>query len=406
MGVPRDGGRDRVVFGVVVRQALASLADNFSAPYIGYYLASLTTSGVLQGLLQFSTNSLPTATQVFLSPLMDWWGRYVAVLLATSVSASLLWVAISLTTVPEVLVGLVTLRAVLVGLSGLAFAAFLGATFSAAARGRVLSLVNVVSQLVALAVFVFTATVLTPEVGFLRYLFLFSGVVSFAASAVWVRLLHLDRKTQSGRNPGERPPNPVKTMAQVVRDRSLAKLNTAYAGYVAAMAVAWPWFPVAQKYVFRMSVSDLAVMNVASTLSTMVSQYLLMKNLQRLSMKWLIVASRAGFVIPPLLYAVAPGLELVYLSSVLTGPFAAIGNVVVPLYVLNVSKKGMYASYLSLLNFSQGMAAAAGSMLGGVAMDYLVTSTGSYEALRLGFAAVALMRAVMTLPFLRIDEVK
>ncbi|MCX8185477.1 MAG: hypothetical protein N3E43_06980, partial [Sulfolobales archaeon] len=81
--------------------------------------------------------------------------------------------------------------------------------------------------------------------------------------------------------------------------------------------------------------------------------------------KWLIVASRAGFIVPPLFYSIAPGPELVYVSSVLTGPFTAIGNVIIPLYTLNKSRKSMYASYLSLLNFSQGIAAAAGSMAGG-----------------------------------------
>ncbi|MEM1935984.1 MAG: MFS transporter [Sulfolobales archaeon] len=403
MGVSR--GRERgVVLGIVVRQALASLADNFSAPYVGYYLASITSSGVLQGLLQFSTNSLPTAAQVLLGPLMDWWGRYITVLLTTSVAASLLWIAISLTIVPEVFVGLVTFRAIVVGLSGLAFTAFLGTVFSAATRGRVLSLVNLVSQGVALSVFVFTAVFLTPDVSFLKYLFLFSGLVSLAASTIWIRLLHLDRNTSTKRNPGEKPPNPLKKVAQVASDKSFMKLNTAYAGYVAVMAAAWPWFPVAQRYVFRLSVSDLAVMNIASTLSTMVSQYLLMKYLSKLSLKWLIVASRAGFVIPPLFYAIAPGPELVYLSSILTGPFVAIGNVVVPLYVLNKSRKGMYASYVSLLNFSQGMAAALGSIVGGVAMDYLVEFTGGYEGLRVGFGFVALARAVMTVPFLKIDD--
>jgi len=355
--------RGRVFRGVVVRQALASLADNFSAPYVGYYLASISTSGVLQGVLQFSTNSLPTVAQVLLGPLIDWWGRYVATLLATSVVASLMWLAISLTTVPEVLVGLVTLRAVVVGLSGLAFTAFVGALYTASARGRLLSAVNIVSQLVALAVFTVTATLVNPDLSTLRALFLFSGLVSLVASAVWVRLLYVDRYVATGRGGGL--PNPVKSMAEVAGDRSFRKLYTAYAAYIAVMSAAWPWFPVAQRYVFGMSVSDLAIMNAASTASTMASQYLLMRYLDRLSLKSLIVTSRVGFVIPPLIYGLASEPWQVYLSSILTGPFAAIGNVVVPLYVLNIAKKGMYASYTALLNFSQGTAAALGSMVAG-----------------------------------------
>lgn len=395
--------RGRVFRGVVVRQALASLADNFSAPYIGYYLASLSTSGVLQGVLQFSTNSLPTAAQVLLGPLIDWWGRYVAVLLATSVAASVLWLAISLTAVPEVLVGLVTLRAVVVGLSGLAFTAFVGAVFTASARGRLLSAVNVASQLVALATFVATAALINPDIGTLRVLFLLSGFVSLAASSIWVRLLYVDRYVAAGRS--GMPPNPLRSMREVAGDRSFRKLYTAYAAYIAVMSIAWPWFPVAQKYIYRMSVSDLAIMNAVNTASTMVSQYLLMRYLNRLSLKWLIVASRVGFVIPPLFYGLARDPWQIYLSSILSGPFNAVGNVVVPLYVLNTAKKGMYASYTALLNFSQGIAAAVGSMLGGVLMD-VAASSGSYEPLRQYFLAVAVLRLALSAPFLRIDDVK
>ncbi|MEM0066714.1 MAG: hypothetical protein QXH88_07325, partial [Sulfolobales archaeon] len=91
-----------------------------------------------------------------------------------------------------------------------------------------LSLVNLVSQGVALSVFVFTAVFLTPDVSFLKYLFLFSGLVSLAASTIWIRLLHLDRNTSTKRNPGEKPPNPLKKVAQVASDKSFMKLDTAY----------------------------------------------------------------------------------------------------------------------------------------------------------------------------------
>lgn len=397
--------RGKVFREVVVRQALVSLADNFSAPYIGYYLASLSTSGILQGVLQFSTNSLPAAVQVLLGPFIDWWGRYVAILLATSICTSILWLIISLTTVPEVLVGLVTLRAILVGLTGLAFTAFVGAFFAASTRGKLLSAVNVVSQLVALLVFTLTATFINPDIGVLRVLFMSSGFVSLTASIVWARLLYIDRYIAGGRSRSGRPPNPLRSIGEVAGDRSFRKLYTAYAAYIVVMSIAWPWFPVAQKYIYNMSVSDLAVMNALSTLSTMVSQYFLMRYLDRLSTKWLIVASRAGFVIPPLFYGVAREPWQIYLSSILTGPFNAIGNVVVPLYVLNIAKKDMYASYMALMNFSQGIAAAAGSMLGGVLMDVAISS-GSYEPLRQYFLAVAALRLALTAPFLRIDDIK
>ena len=80
-------------------------------------------------------------------------------------------------------------------------------------------------------------------------------------------------------------------------------------------------------------------------------------------------------------------------------------NVVVPLYVLNIAKKGMYASYTALLNFSQGIAAALGSMVGGMLMD-VASGGGSFEPLRYYFLAVAALRLALSLPFLRIDDVR
>ncbi|MEM4919410.1 MAG: hypothetical protein QW518_08740, partial [Thermofilaceae archaeon] len=66
---------------LVARQAMASLADNLSAPYLGYYLASLSGSGTLQGILQMSVNSLPTVTQVLAGRWLDRTGRHVQLLL-------------------------------------------------------------------------------------------------------------------------------------------------------------------------------------------------------------------------------------------------------------------------------------------------------------------------------------
>lgn len=124
---------------IILRQSLASLADNFSAPYIGYYLASLTPSGAIQGVLQFSTNALPTLAQVLIGPYIDRFKKYVFVLFISSFIASLLWIFISLIQNPLTLTTLVTLRAVLVGVAGLSFTSLIGVVFKGSERGRVIS---------------------------------------------------------------------------------------------------------------------------------------------------------------------------------------------------------------------------------------------------------------------------
>ncbi|MEM0283364.1 MAG: hypothetical protein QXE32_03545 [Sulfolobales archaeon] len=389
---------------VVVRQSLASLADNFSAPYIGYYLAALTSSGVLQGILQFSLNSLPTLAQVLLGSFIDRLRKYIMILLITSVTASSLWILISLTLDPLILVGLYTLRAVAVGISGLALIAFIGAFYSSHERGKILSTITIASQITALLAFVTVGFLINPSIDLLRILFIVSGIISLIGSLIWLNMLYLDSCLESS----ERKSSEIsisKSFKIILENRSFMKFDYAFSGYILAMSFAWPYFAVAQVYLYRMSVSDLAILNIISTLSTMISQYILMKILPRTDLKKLVIISRIGFVTPPLFYAVSPNIEYIYISNLIIGPFQAITNVVIPLYTLEVSEKRFQASHLAFLNFSQGVTAAVGSIIGGFTMDRFVRLYG-YEGLRIGFAISTVFRILTTIPFIKIDKVR
>ncbi|MEZ0290310.1 MAG: MFS transporter [Sulfolobales archaeon] len=388
---------------LVARQSLASLADNFSAPYIGYYLAALSGSGLLQGVLQFSVNSLPTLSQVLLGSLIDRLRRYILILLATSITASVLWILVSLTLDPVTLVGLYTARAVVVGISGLALTAFIGAFYASHHRSRVLSLITIASQITALLAFAITAFVVSPTIDTLRIIFIVSGVISFIGSVIWLNLLYLDscvKNLHSTHNISF-----LKTFEIILKNKPFVKFDLAFTGYIFVMSFAWPYFAMAQRYLYRMSISDLAILNIIGTLSAMISQYMLMRIIPRVDLKKLVILSRAGFVTPPLFYAISPNIEYIYISNVIIGPFQAISNVVISLYVLEISYKDLQASHLAFLNFSQGIAGAIGSLLGGVIMDRLISVWG-YDGLRIGFAISTILRGVMTIPFVKIDSVK
>jgi MFS family permease len=389
---------------IITRQSLASLADNFSAPYIGYYLASLTSSGLLQGVLQFSVNSLPTTAQILLGPFLDRLRRYILTLLITSITASLLWIVISLTTDPLQIVTIYTLRAVVVGLAGLSLTSFIGVFFiDARVRSRVLSLVTLVSQITALLAFLIVSLLPSPSVEILRSMFIVSGLISLGASIIWIKLLELDKCVS--RTSETRTTSFFGSIRIILRNRSFMKFNTAFSAYILVMSIAWPYFPMAQRNLYRFTVAELAILNILGTLSTMISQYILMRIIDRVNLKTLIIISRAGFIIPPLFYAISPNTELIYLSNILVGPFGAIGNVVITLYVYETSVKGLQASHLAFLNFSQGIAAAIGSLTGGVLMDWLLRSYG-VDGLRIGFAISTVLRGLLTIPFLKIDDVR
>lgn len=388
---------------IIFRQALASLADNFSSPYIGYYLASLTPSGVGQGVLQFSTNALPTLAQVVVGPFLDRFGRYVLALLLSSTVASIMWLAVSLTVEPTTFIALITTRAVFVGLTSLAFTAFVGALFDHSERGRILSGVNVASQLATLIVLILTATIINPSIEVLRYLFLLSGVVSLAASLLWIKVMHLDRHTAI-RIERSGSVSLRSTVADIGSNKSFMKFTALYASHIMTMAIAWPWFPLTQRYILNMSVAEIAVLNICGTLTTMISQYILGRYLSRSNLRKLIIVGRLGFVIPPLFYSVARDATTIYISSILLSPFSAICNVAIPLYVYRVAQHGMYASYTAFLNFSQGILAATGSIVGGVIADAIIGS-GGFENLRYALALDAVVRLMVATLFTRVDDV-
>ncbi|MEM4789579.1 MAG: MFS transporter [Ignisphaera sp.] len=385
----------------MLRQSLASLADNFSAPYIGYYLASLTPSGITQGVLQFSTNALPTLAQVLAGPYIDRFKKYILMLFTSSVIASLIWITISLTRNPTVLTILVTLRAIFVGIAGLSFTAFIGFMFSDIERGRILSKVNATAQLMALIAFVVTASLIIPSVETLRLLFVFSGVLSFIASIFWLRMIYIDRsiaKDNLGREKGLLP-----ALKVVTNNKSFVKFCVIYSCHMMAMALAWPWFPLMQKYVLNMSITEIAILNICGTSSLILFQYFITNYIHKLNVKKTIIISRIGFTTYALSYAIANNPIQIYIANTILGPFTALSNIFIPLYIFRVSTHGMYASYLATLNFTQGMSAALGSIIGGTIAD-IIASNNNFYALRYAMAVVAILRGITALLHIKIDD--
>ncbi|MEM1509297.1 MAG: MFS transporter [Thermofilaceae archaeon] len=381
---------------LLIRQSLVSLADNLSAPYIGYYFASLSGSGTLQGILQMSVNSLPTVTQVIAGSWLDRSGKHVKFLLISSFAASLLWIAVSLTLDPLLLVTLITARAVVVGVAGLALTALVGTLFLGEERGKVLSYLNAAAQLCALPVFAIMLY-LNPSVEDMRIFFMISGLISLGSSVTWLAMLNLDEKRHTVS--ATHRPSPI-----ILQDKSFIKFTVANSAYTFAMAVAWPLFPLAQSYVLDMSVKDLAVLNVLSTSSTVASQYVIGKRIGGRDLKKLIVISRIGLVMFPTVYAVAHHPLPIYLWQFFSGPFSAMGMVAIPLYAMELADPEHKASYLAYLNLLQGVAASLGSAVGGVVTDRIIENAG-WEGVRYGLALSAAMRTVMIILLLKVDSV-
>jgi hypothetical protein len=135
----------------------------------------------------------------------------------------------------------------------------------------------------ALITFVIIAMLINPSIDTLRMLFVFSGVLSTIASVFWIRMFFLDKCiSREGElsNLGL-----AKVLSIVIRNRYFVKFSLIFSAHMMAVAFAWPLFPLMQRYVFKMSVSEIAILNICGTASQMVFQLIVTKYVHRLKLR-------------------------------------------------------------------------------------------------------------------------
>lgn len=165
--------------------------------------------------------------------------------------------------------------------------------------------------------------------------------------------------------------------------------------FMLSWSFAWPLFPLAQLYIFRMNESQVAILSITGSVSTLLLQkkigVLVDKN--RTLMMFL---GRAGLTVFPLAYAFSTNVYELYLANLFSGFTNSVSNTAYFSYLFDKASDKKAA--ITMYNVYSGFGALLGGILGGLSYELLYPRLGA-NTLRVLFKAIALGRFSASIPF-------
>jgi len=207
-----------------------------------------------------------------------------------------------------------------------------------------------------------------------KYVFLVSAVATILTSFIVTGLHHEEDPHVRHRRAG-------------LYFRGLEKFLAYNFIYMLAWSFAWPLFPLAQIYIFKMTTAQVAVINVIATSSTVVVQRFIGGFIAR-RLKLSMFIGRLTNTFFALAYALSPNVYGIYVSQLLAG----LAN---PLVDTAEDRRAAIGTYSVLM----GVGALIGGEAGGITYEVLERAYG-VDVLRPMFLYVAIARAAAASLFL------
>ena len=348
------------------------------SPYISFIGASLGLPGYMLGLVSTAGTFFTNVSQ-YLSSLTRMTARQL-VMAGNAVKAVSLALMMLLMGSHAAYTALVAAVMVGTGVSGMG-TSLLSEYYSRGSRSTVLSRIAFYGSLGSLPVIVAGGLYMATDIQLARYVFLASAVATMAMSFI-VTGLPYEEDSRPGRHRFE----------TVGLERFLA-FNFVY---MLAWSFAWPLFPLAQVYVYRMTTLQVAIINVIAASSTVVVQRVIGGFIAK-RLKLSMFIGRLTNTFFALAYALSPNVYGIYASQLLAGLSNSINNVAYFSYLVDraADKRAAIGAYSIVM----GVGALIGGELGGITYDMLQPRYG-FDVLRSMFLYVAIARAVAASLFL------
>ncbi|MEN3048342.1 MAG: MFS transporter [Candidatus Caldarchaeales archaeon] len=353
------------------RSISSSLALGASQPFIAVYAATLGASPVTIATLHATMNLFTSAVQTLWGRLSDASGRRVPWMVAGSLLAAATWIPAMLTRSPEQFVLIMALRFVALSMTTPTSTALLADISEPEERQALVTRTQIWGTVGAASA---TITVgLSQLAGLNGYEVGFA--IAMAAEAV-SGLVML---------PFKEVPRPNKALEPLLTFTT----NSPYVAYLAVntsyiffMSIAWPLFTITIAEVARLDVFTIAMMNVLSDVSSLVTLTLLARaNLDLPSAVTVLAATRCSFAVVPLVYGFLPSPPYIVGINLLTGAMISLNNTLSTLYLLAVVSPENRATLTALANLAHGVGSFMGSMTGGLLVEAIRPSTDLAGAL-------------------------
>lgn len=383
---------------LTVRSIVIAVGATAASSFVGVYGVFLGATAIEMGWLQSTANALGNGGQLLWGRISDRIGQRRPFLVAGSLILAFLWYFLGVVDTPVELVVVYALVSFFAAMITVNWFSLIADETESNVRGKFLAIINNLSSLGTL-------------VSLLIMTFLFSGHVDsdisiafFAAAGSYAISAFLMARIKETRHSTKVVGSLLKTLRNLRKDRLffnyLVAMNTQ--GFFWSMA--WPMFPITMVLVMGFSLSDVALLTVASIGSTIIIQFILGKVTDRIQRPPLIFLNRLLLSGIPLFYAFSRTFPEFVILEVYSGIIGGIQNIVMNSYILDIVPQKQRAEYLSIINGFNGIMYLAGALTGGYLLSYLMSGLPLYQALLYGYIIVFTGRFLSSLLFLRLKE--
>ncbi len=365
----------------------SSFSMGLSNPFLGVYAARLGASPLELGFFHSFINFSGNIMQVIWGYIADKVRRYKLIVALSMAVSALMWLLILSTDEPMQFVIFVSIQSLFSSAAAPSWMALLGLLVPVDRMGAVLSRINQFSTLGSLAATMLAGAISQLFRGGIQefhvpfYLSMFTGVAAaiFALTISQPKIRAARKLSLS-----------VIRLSALNRDfKALLALSSAYG---IAMSMAWPLFTEVVGNEMKLGVYEISILTIASNVTSLITQNWAGEFVDRYGKKIFIIIGRTSFCLYPIIYGFAPRFEAILVTNIALNVISAFLVVALQAYILKVTPEDVRATYVALLNMSMGLCFSLGSLMGGIAANYLIPIIGRWAAIRLLFVIAAVAR--------------
>jgi len=390
---------------IFARAALFALAVGMSGPFLTLYAIRLGADSVDLGLLQAAINVVPNVLQLPFGRLTDRWGKRKLILYIGSTIYFVIFIPILFVYTPKEYVLLLSIQSVANAMMTPAFLSLIGDATTAENRAGIMAKLNLLNGVGSLIATLFASISVVLLFGASRSGYQFMFLASLVFGAIATISVH------SIREPKQKS---IRESMQPFRDLlKITKTNPLYSQFLFMstvygffMSLMWPLTGLTLAKVHNAGVIEFGIIQISAMVSYIISQNIFRHVFDRAGRVPVLVFSRFGLIVYPLMYAFSPNVYWLYVANLIGGVFSALADTSILAYLFDSTPSGQRGVYTSLYNLSTGMSYFAGSVVGGALVAAATPFFGLIPALQYVYVISMLGRSALAIMHQKLIETK
>ncbi|MCL5888578.1 MAG: MFS transporter [Candidatus Thermoplasmatota archaeon] len=381
-----------------IRSFLLSVGATAASTFVGIYAVLIGATASEMGWLQSSANAISNGGQILWGKMSDRTGSRKIFLVVGSIVLGVLWLIMPYTGNPLNLIIVYSLISLFGSMMSVNWFSLIADLADSSIRGKFLTFVNNISSggaIISLVVMVFLfgndlqSNIMLP--------FFLSSATYMISS---VLLIGLKETRHKARFEGSL----IATIRKIRYDENFFPYFRATNVQGFFWSMAWPMFPITIVSVMGFGLRVVAILTIVSLTVTIVIQTLLGRVNDKTQRPPLIFINRVMLSLIPVFYAFFHSFLLFILLEAYSGFLAALQNIVMNSYLLDIIPTRRRAEYISIINGFNGLVYLMGALTGGYLLQYALSVFPLAKALEFSYMIVFAGRFSSSFLFLKLKE--